>query len=121
MKRLLFSLPMLGLLMAASGVQAGATIDFDIPTSGQALASVSYAGGSSRCRRSNISVSTVTGLDTPSNNLVSLLITNGLLNFTTGDFVKFQRRYLELLARAELLPSPEPLVRRGAWGRVAGR
>jgi hypothetical protein len=57
--------------------------NFTTPTVG----SVTYAGGANPLVGSNISIVDVTGISTPLNSGVTLAITNGLLNFVTGNLV----------------------------------
>jgi len=70
------------LLMAASA-SADPLLDFTVPSNNPG-AHVTYAGGSSALIGTGIGVTNVQGLATPSNDLVSSLISSGVLNFTTG-------------------------------------
>jgi hypothetical protein len=78
-------LAVLALLAIATRVQANGVLDFTVP-GGQGGASVSYAGGAAPLVGSTLKVSDVSGGDTPSNDGATLAVTNGLLNFTTGNF-----------------------------------
>ncbi len=73
-------------------ISANATpvLDFGVYASSQSPSStISYAGGANPLVGSYIVVSDVVGIDTPLNADVSLAITGGLLNFTTGAFNSF--------------------------------
>jgi hypothetical protein len=75
------------LLFGAFALSAQATtkIDFDMaaPTSG----TISYGGGETSISGTNIQVDTVVGVDTPLNSGTVLTLTNGLLGFTTGNYI----------------------------------
>ncbi len=75
-------IPLILALVPASA-NAIAILDFAIqpPTAG----SISYGGGANPLIGTNISVNFVTGIDTPQNDGMTLSITGGLLNFTTGN------------------------------------
>ena len=81
---LIVSLAILGVALAGSLTAAHAvpTIDYGLvaPTTG----SLSYAGGSAALVGTNIGVDNVTGLQTPSNDGVTLSCLTCTLNFTTG-------------------------------------
>lgn len=64
---------------------AGGILDFGViaPTGG----TISYAGGAAPLIGANITVDNVTGLGTTLNNNISLTITDGLWNFTSGLFI----------------------------------
>ncbi len=72
-------------------ISANATpmLDFGISSSQLPSSQISYAGGAAPLIGTDIVVSTVVGVDTPLNDGVTLLITGGLLNFTTGAFNSF--------------------------------
>jgi hypothetical protein len=60
-------------------------LDFNIPGV-QKSASISYAGGATPLVGSNLKVMDVTGGDSPLNDGAGLVITNGVLSFTSGNF-----------------------------------
>jgi hypothetical protein len=72
-------------MMMALSAQAEALLDFDMspPTAG----TISYGGGASVLSGHNISVDTVTGINTPLHNGVTLTIVGGEMFFETGPFV----------------------------------
>lgn len=58
------------------------TLDFNIVSGAPGV--ISYAGGGAPLVGTNIHVNTVTGQDTPLNNLAAYNLSNAVLNFTTG-------------------------------------
>jgi opacity protein-like surface antigen len=81
---LLAAMLMLG-LVAALPAQADPELDFTIPAVNTG-ATVTYAGGAKPFNAMNITISNVEGIDgTPFKNGVTLNITKGLLDFTTGN------------------------------------
>ena len=74
-------------LLAPISARADAILDFGIgaPTTG----SISYNGSGGPLVGSGIQVDNVVGLGTPANDGSSLTITDGVLNFTSGDFVSY--------------------------------
>jgi hypothetical protein len=73
---------MLGATPAFAAIPA---LDFGVPGSNPG-AVISYAGGATPLVGTNITVANVLGLDTPLNDLDLLTISNGKLNFTTGNW-----------------------------------
>lgn len=74
----------LGILLGAGTVAQGTSIvDFNLaaPTGG----SVSYAGGAAPLIGTNITVDDVVGINTPANDLVTLICQGCVLNFQTGN------------------------------------
>ena len=69
-------------------VSASATpiLDFGIFVPQPTSSKISFAGGTAPLVGTDIVVNNVVGIDTPLNAGVSLAITGGLLNFTTGNF-----------------------------------
>jgi hypothetical protein len=69
----------------AMSAQASFTLDFNIisPSNGTGT----FAGGANPFIGTDIAVLNVVGLDTPLNAGVTIPITNGLLNFATGNFI----------------------------------
>jgi hypothetical protein len=82
MKKTVFVLAFLALVAIVPGAWAQPTIDFS--TGAAATGTISYAGGSAPLVGTNITETEVAGKNTALNNLVSLAITGGLLNFATG-------------------------------------
>jgi hypothetical protein len=76
-------LPLLLLLVSSAFAQA--QLDFNMDALHPATASISYAGGATPLVGTDISVDTVTGLNTPLNNGVTLTCAGCLLAFTTGN------------------------------------
>src|SRR3954452_3127089 len=87
MKRGVFAAATMILLGAMGRADAAGIIDFNMDAIHPNTASVSYAGGLNPLIGSNLSVDSLTGLDTPSHDGSTLLLTNGRLNFTTGDLI----------------------------------
>src|SRR5262249_54552698 len=86
MKRIISILALLALVGMTSTVQAQPSIDFTVPATNPG-ASISYAGGANPLVGTNIGISEVTGLGgTPLHDGVTLMVTGGALNFTTGNF-----------------------------------
>jgi hypothetical protein len=87
MKRMMIGVAMaLGLaLLGAPQVQAQPSLDFN--TASPASGTIAYATAGGDLTGTNITVGTVSGINgTPANNGVSLPISGGLLNFTTGAY-----------------------------------
>jgi hypothetical protein len=87
MRSLCLSLAATLVLSMVGQASAGSIFDFNMDAVHPAGASISYAGGSNPLIGSNLSVDTVTGLDTPLNNGGTLGLTGGILSFTTGNLV----------------------------------
>ena len=81
MRKKVVVLLVLAFSLAGTAVFAD-SLDFNIP--GPASGSISYAGAGSPLVGSNISISNVVGVSTAANSNVSLGISGGLLNWTTG-------------------------------------
>jgi hypothetical protein len=75
-------------LCCCFAISASATplLDFGVIAPQPSSSTISYAGGTAPLVGTDIVVSTVVGIDTPLNDGVTLAITGGLLNFTTGAF-----------------------------------
>jgi hypothetical protein len=87
MKRVITGLALgLALLAWTGSARAVPTLDFNLDGNHPSNAMVTYAGGAAPLVGSNLSVDTVSGSDTPVVH-APVNITNGLLNFTTGNFV----------------------------------
>lgn len=71
-------------LLCAAPAWADATLDFQL--AGAAGGSISYAGGLNPLVGANIPIRVVTGAGTPFQDGSSLTITNGFLNFNTGNY-----------------------------------
>jgi hypothetical protein len=82
LNKTIFGLALLGLLALVPGLWAQPTIDFSAGSA--ATGTIGYAGGSAPLVGTNITETEVAGKNTVLNNLVSLLISSGSLNFTTG-------------------------------------
>jgi hypothetical protein len=91
MKKLFVIVASLVLALAVSitptVVKATAILDFNMDAAHPAAASISYAGGATPLIGAWISVDSVLGVSTNTNQGVSLPIVGGVLAFTTGNFV----------------------------------
>lgn len=76
---------LLSLFLFVVPAQAVPTLDFNMDANHPATASISYAGGATPLIGVDISVDNVIGKGVPLNNLVTLKIFNGDLDFTTGN------------------------------------
>jgi len=75
-------------MLAQTASAAPTVIDFATGTS-LSQGTITYAGGATGLVGSNIGIGSVIGLNTPSNNLILKAVTNGSLQFTTGNFVSY--------------------------------
>lgn len=85
MKRI-FALALLGVGLLARTASAAPVLDFNMDAV-QPGSSITYAGGAAPLVGTNLSVDSVVGLNTPLNDGVSLTLTGGALNFTSGAWI----------------------------------
>jgi hypothetical protein len=79
----------LAVLVLAAPAQANSIAIIDFNMSGPTPGIISWAGGTSPLQGIEIQVDDVFGVGTPLNSGTSVPITNGLLNFTTGNLTSF--------------------------------
>jgi hypothetical protein len=85
-KTMISSIIGFALLAMAPKAQATGTLDFTVPGGQPIAAAISYAGGANPLTGSDIVVTQVSGGGSPANSGATLLISNGVLSFTTGNF-----------------------------------
>ena len=75
------------IMLFAQPATAGSYLDFNMDGIHPDTANISFAGGASPLVGIDISVDSVAGIDTPANAGSYLIITGGILDFTTGNLI----------------------------------
>jgi hypothetical protein len=87
-KTRLITMPFLAVAFVGTAVAAPTTVDFSTGA-GTDTGTLTYAGGANPLIGSNILIGAVTGVNTPSNNAVTDVVSGGTLSFTTGNLVSY--------------------------------